>query len=338
MKRFLATVLSALTVSLHWASTPYDGLCGRELFMFLREHSGQINPPADSDIWKRLYLVDGDDSGKLRNIFSKETILVDPNGYSPDNATRFYILEPSFWGASTIPLDLNNIFPAPIDENSRKSDYPPLCGAAGSSLFQTTYFNGVWGVGNYSIAQGYQINAYYPPKGMEGDFARAILWMITRYPCDSWHGKANNICLDNSFPVFQPYYIKDLLTSALNDPVDSRECERDDAIAMAQGCGNPFVKYPTLINHIWGLDSDTPFHNDDPEPVVTPIKAIYTAADKFFYCYSPHLPAKVDWFYFNNKKYHGDSPVALEQVPAGNYTVYYGGPGFAGSVIIEIRK
>lgn len=336
MKRRWLLLLGLSAVALHGA-TPYDGLCGKELFMAVRSAYGNPAPPATAEIWTIMSRIDPDGDGYIRNIFSDKSIPASADGTSPADGALFRVVSPSFWNSPTPPEDLVNIFPATISEVEKLRDNPPLFCPADSRQLSVTYNNGFWGTGVYTLAPGYDINCYLPPKGYEGDFARVVMLMITAYPCAGWYGKGNNICLDNDFPVFQTYYLRDLLQMAAADPVDERERARDSRLAEIRGKGNPFVEYPALADHIWGDVADSPFQST-PDETRTPIKPSYGNDDRYFYCYSPYLPGEVEWYIFNNVKYGAGEPAPLDGMAAGTYTVYYGGEEFSGSVVIEIVR
>lgn len=337
MKKWLLTAFIASSTAAVHAESPFDGLCGEELFNAVRASYSVSHIPGAEKVWQNIRLCDGDGAGFINNIFSAEPIPFPHNTLSPENGALFYVVDSSYWGSAVLPFNLSNIFPAPVSETEKRADYPAICGAADSPYSTVKYSNGTWGTANYTLSPGYDINCYMPPKGYEGDFARITLMMVTLYPCNSWSGKGNNIFAENKFPVFQQYYLRDLLQMNISDPVDAREESRNSIISGIQGKGNPFVDYPQLAEHIWGAKNSEPFASETGVSR-TPVKPKYTAEDKFFHCFSPYLPGKVEWFVFNNQKYDGDAPAPLEGVAPGCYTVYYGSGRFSGSLIIEIVK
>lgn len=336
MKAWLATSALMISAATSGSASPFDGLCGKELFLSVRANYAVANFPTSGNIWEYLSQIEDAGDGTLKNIFSEEQILKN-NGIAPANVGLFYVVDPIYWGKSALPLNLSNIFIAPLSETERRQDYPPIFCPINNSQITVKYQNNLWGIGIYALAPGYEINCYFPPKGYEGDFARIVMMMATLYPAESWNGKGNNIFIDNSFPVFQTYYLRDLLYMHEADPVDERELARNNAIAKIQGKGNPFVEFPLLASHIWGSEKEKPYQGSTAE-CRRPLKARYTAEDNYFYCYSPYLPGEVEWFSFNNKRYSGNTAVSLSEVVAGTYTVFYKGADFSGSVVIEVLK
>ncbi|MDE7153369.1 MAG: endonuclease [Muribaculaceae bacterium] len=335
MKRRWLIISCLTSLALHGA-TPFDGLCGKELFMAVRASYGNPNPPETSEIWSILSRVDKTDDGTINNIFSDETLTIPSDGISPAEGALFRVIHPSYWNMPVPPEDIVNIFPATVSEVENQHDYPPVFCSSERSQLTLKYDNGFWGSGIYSLAPGYDINCYLPPKGYEGDFARVVMHMITAYACNDWYGKGNNIFLDD-FPIFQSYYLRDLLQCAASDPVDDREKRRNTRLTEICGCGNPFVEYPALADHIWGNAADKPFQSSSPETVI-PIKPTYGQDDKFFHCQSPFLPGEVEWFILNNVRYRAGEAAPLEGMVPGRYTVSYGGKNFSGSVVIELVR
>ena len=334
MKWLTGIVLLVFHTSAMFGISPYDGLCGEELFYAVRASASGLTSVDNENIWQSLAEVDGLGNGTIMNLFSEIPIAQSGNGIAPEGCSLFTVLPTSYWGEVQPPLNLVNIFATPLSECEQQRDYPPIFNRSGVT---TTYNNGIWGTGTYSFAPGYEINCYIPPKGFEGDFARIVMMMVAYYPCSSWTGNGNNICMDNRFPVFQKYYLRDLLEMNDSDPVDEREAVRNKKIAEIQGVGNPFVEYPDLAEHIWGKDSEKPFHSGDEQQRI-PIKPTYTSTDKRFYCYSPHLPGDVIWFSIDGIRYNGDEYVPLEQLGNGRHLVRYQGENFSGSVTIEIDR
>ncbi len=335
MRRGIIISLMLTVAHIAWGQSPLDGLCGEELFKAVRAAYGKDIDLDIKDVWHNIAVIDNNGDGKVTDIFSGREITIQNNGISPEGCGLFHVLPYTYWKPEIYPLNLCAIFPTDINTLELVHDYPP---AFNFSKISPDYQTDIWGTGVYTLAPGFDINCYYPPKGHEGDFARIVMMMITLYPCESWQGKGNNICLDNSFPVFQNYYIKDLIEIAAIDPVDQRETERNNLIARVQGQGNPFVEYPQLASHIWGSEKETPFQSQPESIDRVPVKATYTASDKYFFCYSPYLPGNVESFEFNGQKYDGETAVPLDDISVGKYLVRFKGKGFSGTVIIEIVR
>jgi len=101
------------------------------------------------------------------------------------------------------------------------------------------------GSGNAAItAQGY----FYPGDEWKGDVARMMLFMYIRY---------DNRCLPATVGIGNPVagdanMIDLFLNWNVEDPVNSFEDTRNDAIEDIQGNRNPFIDNPALATQIWG--------------------------------------------------------------------------------------
>ncbi len=190
--------------------------------------------------------------------------------------------------------DLHNMMIGPTDVTSLKSNYPP------GTVDRATWSNGWWSVGTGSI-EGVEINLWQPPRGYEGDVARAYMYMATIYPRELWPGLAINFMSDGVYPGLQPWAKAQLLAWHRADPVDAAELARTQAVAEIQGNVNPFVTMPELAEYLWGTLQGQPFEEDEPDvpdtPDVTPtpLQATYTLEDERIWLQSPYVPEGSKW-------------------------------------------
>ncbi|MCR4837048.1 MAG: endonuclease, partial [Bacteroidaceae bacterium] len=95
----------------------------------------------------------------------------------------------------------------------------------------------------------------------KGDFARTYFYMVTCYEeslptwytenADSYEG-AKATFDGNTYPGLSTWQLSMLLKWSRQDPVDSIEIKRNEAVCVIQHNRNPFIDYPGLEEFIWG--------------------------------------------------------------------------------------
>jgi hypothetical protein len=109
-------------------------------------------------------------------------------------------------------------------------------------------------LGNSSFP-GFSGTAFEPINEYKGDFARAMLYMVTRYETDmtTWQNNANagDILNGTIYPSLKDWYVKLLFKWHTQDPPSAKEISRNDAIYALQGNRNPFVDRPEFVALIW---------------------------------------------------------------------------------------
>ena len=87
------------------------------------------------------------------------------------------------------------------------------------------------------------------------DLARGQLYMVTRYEnlVSGWQGNANanDILNGTPYPAFDNWYIKMLFKWHLNDPVSTKEINRNNAVFAIQGNRNPYIDHPEYVYLVW---------------------------------------------------------------------------------------
>ncbi len=187
-----------------------------------------------------------------------------PNGYFWDmysniqrstwtGMNREHNFPKSWWSTSpetTIAYsDLHNLYPSDPTANEAKSNYP-LGEVTGIPTFQ----NGVVKVGTNRVT-GYTGTVFEPADEYKGDFARSYMYVVTCYEdySQNWRSLGTASMLQkNIYPVFNEYAVNLLLKWHRNDPVSTKEINRNDAVYSFQNNRNPFVDYPLLAEYIWG--------------------------------------------------------------------------------------
>lgn len=173
---------------------------------------------------------------------------------------------PQSWFGSINPMvsDAHHIFATDGKVNGIRSNYP--YGEVSSASY-TSQNGGKLGTGNNF---GYTATVFEPINAYKGDFARAGLYMITRYEDEvisqNWssQGTGNTVFLSSTdepdaakrrLQMYDAYYLKTLIKWHNQDPVSQKEIDRNNAIyytavntvPVAQGNRNPFVDHPEYV-------------------------------------------------------------------------------------------
>lgn len=152
-----------------------------------------------------------------------------------------------------IGTDLHNLYPSERNANSAKSNY--ALGIVGAN---PSFTNGVVKVGK-SAYPGYSGTVFEPANEYKGDFARCYMYMVTCYEdyATRWTSTGTSSMLgNNTYPTFKPYAINLLMEWHRNDPVSSKEINRNNAVDEIQKNRNPFIDFPVLAEYIWGEYQD----------------------------------------------------------------------------------
>lgn len=153
--------------------------------------------------------------------------------------------------------DLHHLFPADQYVNLYKSNNP-----IGTVSNPTKTFTNSSKYGPCSTS-GYTGNVYEPIDAYKGDFARAWFYIATRYrdSLGAWvknYKKPEAIaCIDSNTNNFKPWFRDMLMLWHNNDPVSTKEINRNNVIYnnTVQKNRNPFIDHPEYINYIWGSQS-----------------------------------------------------------------------------------
>lgn len=158
----------------------------------------------------------------------------------------------SWWGGTknNAYSDLMHLNPSDQTANGQKSNNP-------MGVVQTASFdNGLVKVGApKGGTAGSATKVFEPADEYKGDFARAYFYIFTAYDDISWTDQA--MC--SSDGQLLPWAVKMLLEWAQNDPVDSKEINRNEEIYKIQHNRNPYIDHPELLEYIWGDKTSTPY-------------------------------------------------------------------------------
>lgn len=267
-----------------------------------------------------------------------------PNGYywdmysnnkrtywSSNVLNREHNLPKSWW--STAPettvaySDLHNLYPSDVTANAAKSNYP-----LGVVSGTPTYTNGVVKVGKSAIAL-YSGTVFEPANEYKGDFARDYMYVVTCYEnyANSWRstGTSSMLLSGSTYPVFNTYALNLLLEWSRNDPVSSKEINRNNAVYALQGNRNPFVDFPVLAEHIWGKYMDYLWEGDNTEPEMNSDYYLsYIAAEKKLFLKLKYPESTMYYVYsvsgvllFNGNAVGADSKIDVSSLEKGLYIV-----------------
>ena len=181
---------------------------------------------------------------------------------------REHSLPKSWW--STAPetteaySDLHNLYPSDATANSAKSNY-----SIGEVAGTPEYSNGVVKVGANGFP-GYSGTVFEPADEYKGDFARDYMYVVTCYQdyANNWRSTGTQSMLlgGSTYPVFKPWAINLLLKWIRQDPVSSKEINRNNAVYSLQNNRNPFIDHPELAEYIWGKYSGEMWLDDGTLP------------------------------------------------------------------------
>ncbi len=261
MKRFYLTAFVLLTVMGLFAQAPegyYDaanGLSGTALKKALYNIiKGQTTYPYTSssgtDVWDILKKTDQDPDNpdNVILIYTGRSVNAAQEYNSGKGWSREHVWAKSRGDFGTDPpagTDVNNLRPADISVNSARSNrWFDTCSVM-------VYDNGV-ATGSYTSTTRW---VWQPRKEVEGDVARMIFYMATRYEGENGEPdlKIINYLPEDKrtkAPLFAMLHT--LLKWNAEDPVDAYERHRNNVVYSYQHNRNPFIDHPEYVQRIWG--------------------------------------------------------------------------------------
>ena len=162
---------------------------------------------------------------------------------------REHIIPQSVFSSAT-PMYSDAHFVVPSDKyvNAQRGNFP--FGRVQTAT--NTYTNGSKRGNNLNsgYSAGYTNTVFEPIDEFKGDIARMYFYFITRYE-DQVSGWSYDMFNNTSNQVLTNTFLKILLTWHINDPVSTREINRNDAIYARQGNRNPFIDHPEYVCQIY---------------------------------------------------------------------------------------
>jgi len=163
----------------------------------------------------------------------------------------------SWWGdGRQAAQDVMHLAPSNSTANSAKGSWP-MAVVDGT----TSFSNGVIKVGKSNSRAGGVIDAWEPADEYKGDFSRAYMYMVTAYEdyATLWTGNSVNQLDNNTYPVFEQWTVDLLLKWSKQDPVSTKEVNRNNEVYKIQGNRNPYIDYPLMAEYVWGSLTTVPF-------------------------------------------------------------------------------
>lgn len=231
--------------------------------------------------WQGFWQTDRMADNQVRDRYSNNV-----RYFNPEDTTASitdidieHVWAKSWFGGSlsvTPARDLFNLLPSDYSANRSKSNNP--IGVVTQS--PAGFDNGSVKRGTTTITYpGETVNVWEPADKWKGDFARIYFYMATCYwdvkddEGNSLWGEESLRTLDGSeWPTLLSNVYTLMLQWARQDPVDSIEIKRNDAVFRIQGNRNPFVDLPSLSEYIWGTMVDSVFHADSV--IIVPVDTI----------------------------------------------------------------
>jgi endonuclease I len=158
----------------------------------------------------------------------------------------------SWFGGAVEPMrsDMFIAFPTDKKVNGQRANVP--YGEVSSPTY--TSFNGSKLGPNTYLTQ-YTGTAFEPISEYKGDFARSILYVATAYEnlIAGWQGNsnANDVLNGSTYQCFDNWYLKMLFKWHTQDPVSTKEINRNNDVYMIQGNRNPYIDHPEYVALVW---------------------------------------------------------------------------------------
>ncbi len=211
-----------------------------------------------------------------------------------DSYNREHSVPQSWWGtSSTMKADLGHVVPTDGYVNNRRGNYP--FGEVDEETYSYSFVERRDSSGNVyqtagisKLGTGKNIGdikwpsdserVFEPDDQYKGDFARITLYFATCYPGKAVSGNGSST-YTTSFPYLTDYGIALCKKWATQDPVSTKEINRNNAMQEEQGNRNPFIDHPEWVDLVW--KSETPVVPTLQKIEVKNAKTEYTVGDAF---------------------------------------------------------
>ena len=271
----ITLLLFGFLFSLSFAQAPanyYNGTAGLSGPELKTKLSAIITAGAQDKGYNGLYngypTTDTDhfyeNDGSVLDMYSENPTAADPYNYQHgvkkcgnysnegDCYNREHVVPQSFFN-SNAPMvsDINFIRPTDGKVNGMRSNYP--YGAVANPTF--TSKNGTK-VGP-SSSLGYTGTVCEPINEFKGDFARMVLYFVTRYESRLGGFSTGGMLGGSAFPGLQNWEKNVMVAWSNQDPVSPSEIERNNASYVYQNNRNPFIDHPEWVDMIWAAPLST---------------------------------------------------------------------------------
>lgn len=204
-------------------------------------------------LWDAYKTTDKNSSGFVYDIYStcSFTLVSEQCGnYSSvcDCYNREHTVPQSWFNeASPMKSDIFHVLPTDGKVNGQRSNYPYGECTGGVKIDPKARGR----LGNCTYPTSYSGTVFEPDDEFKGDIARIYFYMATRYEnnVNSWGGEAFG---NGTYPGLKPWQIDLMLKWHRQDPVSTKEIQRNNAVYSLQKNRNPFVDHPELAEYVWG--------------------------------------------------------------------------------------
>lgn len=159
---------------------------------------------------------------------------------------------PQSWFSSAEPMrsDMYIVYPTDKKVNSMRGNFP--YGVVTSPIYTSN--NGTK-LGPNTFLTQYTGSAFELINEYKGDLARSTFYVATAYENNiaGWqaNSNANDVLNGTSYQAFDNWYLKMLYQWHLQDPVSTKEIDRNNDIYMMQGNRNPYIDHPEYVALVW---------------------------------------------------------------------------------------
>lgn len=349
---YIAIIVQTLMLSTAWAQGPNhtgtyyqaaDGQCGEALktafFQIINgEYQGvKFKQISYAKVWGAFATTDVlEDSVTIRDRYSNITSYQLFDGQASGGSgteggggyAREHSLPQSWFKNSTVNgtkigpgTDLYHLYPVDSKVNGMRSNLP-----YGENNGESDHSANNYSKKGVCTFEGYDSLCFEPNDEWKGDFARTYFYMVTCYENVQplW---ASEMLNSTTYPSFSEWALRLLLKWSRQDPVDSIEIKRNEAVCVIQHNRNPFIDYPGLEEFIWGDSILQAFayggFEEGGDSIITPPDTIVVEKEDTIY-----LPAKKYQFrkvlrIIGGKRYiiitDVDGKLRMAQPLAGNY-------------------
>lgn len=187
--------------------------------------------------------------------------LTTPSDTLPCNCyNKEHVFPKSWWGTEVYPMysDMHFIWPADNRINFYKSNFP--IGYEKNAYYTSKNGTRV-GASDPAKNFGYSSsNIFEPIDTFKGDFARAYLYVVTRYQDSiiNWLGRSTSAeVLDgNKYPGLKSWILQLCVKWSKMDPPSAFEIKRNDSVYSIQGNRNPYIDHPNWVEKVFGPDGN----------------------------------------------------------------------------------
>lgn len=228
---------------------PPSNLSGSSLRSWLKSnwYDGEHFTLSYTNARRKMYNFIDNQNNKIEDVYGgyQKSWNYGGSGTNPQPINCEHTVPQSFFGSSSpMRSDIHHLFPVTSNVNSSRGNNP--FGEIDDNLTDKWWENNSSqtsipssGIDDYSESVS---GLFEPRESQKGDVARAVFYFYTMYPT-----QAGPISMVGDIDVLYQWH--------LQDPVDSKEANRNDKIEQYQGNRNPYVDHADLIAKAWNLSS-----------------------------------------------------------------------------------